>query len=203
MSLLAVATTLAAVLSVSQPAQARDARPAADDLPLQVTITGLNPSVVPREGPLQVSGTVSNTGDQTYDAIRLYGLTSTVPITSRFELATAAASDPAVEVGNRILDAFDSIDSLAPGESAPYSIRIPRRLLPIDAETSAPGVYWLGVHALGETSLAFLTDPTWSPTARRGHSSRSCTPDRVDSTPRWSCRCATPCATGPTARSGG
>lgn len=152
MSLLAVATTLAAVLSVSQPAQARDARPAADDLPLQVTITGLNPSVVPREGPLQVSGTVSNTGDQTYDAIRLYGLTSTVPITSRFELATAAASDPAVEVGNRILDAFDSIDSLAPGESAPYSIRIPRRLLPIDAETSAPGVYWLGVHALGETS---------------------------------------------------
>jgi len=151
LSLLAVATTVTAVLAGPATAGART-RPASEDLPLQVTITALSPSVVPSEGPIQISGTVTNASDETYDAIRLYGLTSTTPITSRFELASAAASDPAVEVGNRILDVFDTVDSLAPGQSAPYSLRIPRRLLPIDAETSATGVYWLGVHALGQTT---------------------------------------------------
>ncbi|MFN8196571.1 MAG: DUF6049 family protein [Nocardioidaceae bacterium] len=123
----------------------------ADDLPLQVTITSLTPSVVPAKGPLRIAGTVSNVSDETYDDIRVYGLTSTVPMTTRQELADAAESDPAIEVGDRITDKFDSIDSLEPGGVTPYSLTIPHRLLPVGADSPA-GVYWLGVHALGATA---------------------------------------------------
>ena len=51
-------------------------------------------------------------------------------------------------VGVRITDEQhkDNIAELAPGDHATYSLSIPRRLLHADT----PGVYWFGVHALGE-----------------------------------------------------
>ena len=51
-------------------------------------------------------------------------------------------------VGDRITDERhkDTIEELAPGDHAPYSLSVPRRLLHADT----PGVYWFGVHALGE-----------------------------------------------------
>ncbi len=124
---------------------------AEDDLPLEVTITSLSPSVVPARGKLRISGTVSNVSDETYDEIRVYGLTSTTPLTTRAELAEAAQSDPAIEVGDRITNVADDLDSLDPGETASYTLKIPRDLLPVGV-TSQPGVYWLGVHALGATT---------------------------------------------------
>lgn len=124
---------------------------AEDDLPLQVTIASLSPSVVPDRGKLRISGTVSNVGDETYDDIRVYGLTSTVPITTRAELADAVESDPAIEVGDRITSVLDALDSLDPGETASYTLKIPHDQMPIGA-TSQPGVYWFGVHALGATA---------------------------------------------------
>ena len=61
-----------------------------------------------------------------------------------------AAADPAPTrvVGDRITDEQhnDTIAELAPGDSAPFSFNVPRRLLQADT----PGVYWFGVHALGE-----------------------------------------------------
>ena len=51
-------------------------------------------------------------------------------------------------MGARITDERHkgSIAELAPGEHATYSLSIPRRLLHADT----PGVYWFGVHALGD-----------------------------------------------------
>ncbi|MFT3873646.1 MAG: hypothetical protein QM714_13555 [Nocardioides sp.] len=142
----AMTTLLLALLAVMTPAEAAED----DDLPLAVTITSLSPSTLPASGPVTISGTVTNTSTQEYRVIRVYGLTSTTPITSRAELAEAAESSPTVDIGDRITARSASIDALAPGEQRPYSLTIPRRLLPIGAD-STPGVYWLGVHALGET----------------------------------------------------
>jgi hypothetical protein len=72
------------------------------------------------------------------------------PLTSPEQLAEAAALPTDAVVGDRINDEQhkDFIEELAPGESKPYSISIPRRLLHV----STPGVYWFGIHALGENA---------------------------------------------------
>jgi hypothetical protein len=130
------------------PAGAEAAAPkAADQAPLEVTIDGLTPSALPRSGPIRVSGTVTNTDDETWTTINLYPWSYNVPITSTAELAEAADTDPENPVGERITSPapYDTIEELAPGETMPYSFVVPRRRIP----AQEPGVYWFGVHALG------------------------------------------------------
>jgi len=131
------------------PASAAEAAApkAIDQAPLAVTIDGLTPSALPRTGPIRVSGTVTNTDDQTWTTINLYPWSYDVPITSTAELAEAADTDPENPVGERITDPapYATIDELAPGESMSYSFAVPRKRIP----AQEPGVYWFGVHALG------------------------------------------------------
>jgi Family of unknown function (DUF6049) len=117
--------------------------------PLTLTIDKLRPAVIPEQGPLRASGTITNDSADEWDNIGIYPLTSAEPLTTSEELATAVASDPALPVGDRITDLgpLDLIDSLAPGDTTSYSLRIPRRLIEISGES---GVYWFGVQALGE-----------------------------------------------------
>ena len=70
-------------------------------------------------------------------------------MTTRDELAAAAASDPALEVGTRLFEDGSSPRSATwlPGQSAPFRISLPVRDL---ADHRGPGVYWIGVHALGQ-----------------------------------------------------
>ncbi|KAA1426755.1 DUF6049 family protein [Nocardioides antri] len=157
-----VVATLAAGLMTSAPATAAvpdpardhlsDTVPATYDAPLLVTIDDLTPGEVPDRGPVVVTGSVINRDVETWTGVALYPFINAgdcpacpPPITTAAELVAAAETDPDALVGNRIVDVSAQIDSLAPGEVATYSIRIPRRLLPV----TSPGIYWFGVHALG------------------------------------------------------
>jgi hypothetical protein len=146
--------THVAATAARKPAPGRAARAARarseDDAPLSVSIDQLSPSTIPQKGLVRVSGFVTNNDTQTWSAINAYAFISATPLTSPAQLAEAAALPPDAVVGGRIADEHhkDTIAELAPGESAPYSISIPRRLL----NASTPGVYWFGVHVLGQSA---------------------------------------------------
>lgn len=153
----AVAAGLLAVPAAAEPQPAPEKEtygvPASYDAPLIVTIGQLTPGEVPHSGPVVVSGTVVNRDVEDWTGIAIYPFINAgadcagcpAPITSAAELAEAVETDPEAVVGNRITAVSAEIDELAPGEVAPFSISIPRRLLPV----STAGVYWFGVHALG------------------------------------------------------
>jgi hypothetical protein len=150
---LAAVATLAAVFvaPVAPATAAAPARARAADAPLAVTIDSLVPSTIPKKGPIRISGSVTNTDDQTWTTVNLYSFISPTPMTTATELADAALV-PAdqflgqrIGTGDAVTPATYRITELAPGESAQYTLRVPRSLIPVDAA----GVYWFGVHALG------------------------------------------------------
>ncbi|MBO0844792.1 MAG: hypothetical protein J2P22_05185, partial [Nocardioides sp.] len=144
LGLLAALTTigLGAVLS---PATAAPRDPTQ---PLVPKIRSITPGYVPERGPIVVRGTVTNATDQVWTAINVHGFIGSVPITTPADLAEATQTPLAFDVGNRITlpGTFDHIDSLPPGETRSFVVRLPRSALPV----SAPGVYWFGVHVLGD-----------------------------------------------------
>lgn len=152
-SLLPALAAAIALCGIGTPPAASGAAPAAPSAPetaFDVTIDTLAPSVVPERGVVTVTGTVTNTSDEQWRVVRVYALTSTVPITSSDELADAVETDPSIQVGERITapDSYAELDTLEPGGTATYRLSVRRSDLAIG---DTPGVYWLGVHALGET----------------------------------------------------
>lgn len=154
-ALVVVAVTLAPAAAADPgerrppPVSRSAAQPRADDdSPLGVSIDALTPSYLPARGPVQVTGSVTNRSDVAWRAINVHAFLGATPITTSTDLAEQSALDPAQEVGERITDAgtFDNVGTLAPGESAQFSLRVRRSAL----DVSAAGVYWFGVHALGE-----------------------------------------------------
>ncbi|CAI9402749.1 DUF6049 family protein [Nocardioides sp. T2.26MG-1] len=148
-ALAAVASVAAFVLSpTAAHAEAPRAR-RAPATPLAVTIDTLSPSTIPKNGPIRVTGTVTNRDVETWTDIGIYAFVSEEPMTTSAELAEAAETDQDAFLGGRILTegTYNKVDELAPGASATYSLLIPRAELQVDAE----GVYWFGVHALGTT----------------------------------------------------
>lgn len=145
-ALVLLVLTLPGLATPASAARPRAARFAEE--PLQLTLDQLSPLAIPRRGALVVSGVVTNTSSDVWTDIGLYPLTSPAPMTTPAELSEALASDPALPVGDRItsLGPLDVIDRLEPGDSAPYTLRVPRRLLQITGEQ---GVYWFAVQALG------------------------------------------------------
>ena len=137
-------------LALAGPADAADApAKAVEATPLAVTIDSLTPSTIPKHGPIEVSGTVTNRDVETWTDVGIYAFVSEEPMTTTAELADAAATDQDAFLGGRILTegTYHKVDELAPGESATYSLSIPRSELNADEA----GVYWFGVHALGTT----------------------------------------------------
>jgi hypothetical protein len=116
--------------------------------PLTVTIETLSPSTVPAHGRLTITGQITNRSEDVWTDLQVFMLTSHEPIRSSVELAEQAASDPAAEIGSRVVTPgrYDEVSDLAPGESTPYTLSVPRGDLEISGE---PGVYWVGVHVLG------------------------------------------------------
>ena len=99
---LAVLTSLPLVATIlAWPGSADALGRAEDQDPLQVTITGMSSSVIPRRGPLKLSGTITNVSDETWSRINLYALVSDTPITTGHDLEVEAQTDP---VGNRIIE---------------------------------------------------------------------------------------------------
>lgn len=145
----------AAAATTATPTTAPSAAPSAvrsaavSDDPLDVTITGVSPAVIPESGPIQITGTVTNDSIETWEDVQLYGLTSTSPMTDAAALAEAADTPDDTVIGERITepDTFPDVGDLTPGASRSFTITLPRRAL--DDSVGAEGVYWLGVQALG------------------------------------------------------
>lgn len=142
------------------------ARPDDDtyDAPLEITIDRLEPGVLPRTGPLVISGTITNTDLETWSTIRLYPMfnagtectstTCAAMMTSAAELAAAADSDPVAPVGVRATSVRYDVGALDPGQSASYTLTVPQPVLRSLFPERTTGVHWLGVHALGASATA-------------------------------------------------
>lgn len=120
--------------------------------PLEVVIETLTPSYLPERGTIQMLGTVTNLSDERWRAINVHAFIDDVPLTSSAELAATATTPIEADVGSRITipGTFDDIGSLAPGDTAGFSIELTRSELGV----TEPGVYWFGAHALGNTTDA-------------------------------------------------
>ncbi|HEY3016763.1 MAG TPA: DUF6049 family protein [Nocardioides sp.] len=141
---------------VSERAHPQTSRTQARDTdPLEVTINSITPAVIPKRGPLRLTGTVTNVSDETWTLINLQPVTYSVPFTTPAEVEAAAQSDSDAFFGNRIQDlrSLDTIPKLEAGQTASYSLTIPHDVLADPAIISgAQGVYPFGVHALGQTA---------------------------------------------------
>ncbi|MBM7517600.1 DUF6049 family protein [Nocardioides nitrophenolicus] len=153
----------ALVLATGTPPASAQAEPAtapkhaAYDPPLEVSIDALTPGVLPTKGPLVVRGTVTNVDLETWQRINLYPMfgSGAPPMTTEDELTAAIATDPEAEVGKRYTEDLAvraEVASLGPGETQTYTIRIPQRVLREEFTSPTTGVYWFGVHALGENA---------------------------------------------------
>ncbi|HEX6150156.1 DUF6049 family protein [Nocardioides sp.] len=152
------ATVVGGLLAVPMPSHA--AAPAAPTAPsaaaagqpLQVEISSLTPSYVPDRGTVTLTGTVTNTSEKPWRAIRVYAFMGDTPMRSAAELDAAVETPVDAVVGERILlpDTFDELGRLAPGESKTFTVSVRRGQLP----AQEPGAYWFGAHALGTDSAA-------------------------------------------------
>ena len=97
-------------------------------------------------------GTVTNVSDERWRAINVHAFVGYGPMTTSAELAAAQEVPAEAEVGTRIFiqGTFDDIGGLAPGETTTYEIELKRNQIPVEA----PGVYWFGAHALGNSTEA-------------------------------------------------
>ncbi len=125
--------------------------PAAERTPLEVTIDAFTPSVLPLQGTITIRGTVTNVSDDTWSTINLYAILGDdrPPMRTADELAAALEVPPDTDVGPRITDAGrpGRVDELVAGDSASFTV-----VLPVSAvQVTTPGVYWFGVHAVGES----------------------------------------------------
>jgi hypothetical protein len=129
------------------PAAAAEAGPD----PLLLDITRVSPATVPsgQEGMVRIAGTVTNLSTSPFTRVNIHPVTSDSPITDPAALAAAALTDADTYVGDRVTTpgAFDTIDVLEPGEAADFRITVSPADLELGTES---GVYWLGVHALGD-----------------------------------------------------
>ncbi len=131
------------------PVKARAPVGPAYDPALTVTIDSLKPSYVPSSGVVRVTGEVTNVDDVDWVAINVYSVLGDAPMTTAAQLTEAAQSPAAADVGDRIITTgtADDIDRIEPGQSAPFSLTVPRSEL----EVTGAGVYWFAVHAIGES----------------------------------------------------
>jgi hypothetical protein len=124
---------------------------ATEATPLTVQMIGMSPAVVPAKGDLVISGVVTNASTENWSDINVAPFMSAEPMTTRDQLLEAAATDPAATVGSRLSDpgTYVNVGDLLPGESTTFTLHVPRASMGITGE---PGVYWIGVHALGTSA---------------------------------------------------
>lgn len=125
-------------------------RVAAD--PLLVHIESISPSTLSDDDrPVTIAGTLTNRSDELWTNINLYAFISGAPIVDATSLAASAAIDADAFVGERIVTpgTEDTVAGLDPGQTADFSLTVPRSELVV----TEAGVYWLGVHASGDSSV--------------------------------------------------
>ncbi len=107
----------------------------------------ITPGYLPDHGPIVIRGTITNASPDEWTAVNVHGFIGSTPLLTSADLAAAAETPVTADVGHRITadGTFDHVDSLLPGQTAPFAVRLPHSTLGV----SVPGVYWFGVHALG------------------------------------------------------
>jgi hypothetical protein len=145
---LAPAAAVTGPTSSTTSSTTSSAKSAAPAQPLVPRIRSITPDYVPEKGPIVIRGVVTNDSHRTWTAINVHGFMGSTPITTSADLAAALQEPLDADVGSRITvpGTFDSIPSLAPGQTAHFVVRLPRHTLPL----TTPGVYWFGVHVLGD-----------------------------------------------------
>lgn len=122
----------------------------AEAVPLEVHIESITPSTLTDDDePLTITGTVTNRSDEAWTTVNLYAFRSVDPIIDASTLAESAALEEDAVVGDRITTpgTEDTVEVLEPGLSEAFVLTVPRSEIAV----TAAGVYWLGVHASGES----------------------------------------------------
>jgi len=121
--------------------------------PLTVDLDRLVPAAIPATGDVTLAGTVTNDSDETWIAVNVHPFISQSPMTTRDELEAAAETPLGTEVGPRLFQPgqFQPIGDLEPGATRTFRISIPVDQLGAEI-TGAEGVYWIGIHALGQNT---------------------------------------------------
>lgn len=106
------------------------------------------PGAIGGDGEIRVTGTVTNRTDDTWSTLNLYPVIGDdlAPMRTPGAVAEAVASEPDLYVGERITDIAEPgrIDVLGPGETAPFTLRLPLDRVQLDAG----GVYWFSVQVI-------------------------------------------------------
>jgi hypothetical protein len=132
------------------PTGAAEAADRSDDVaPLTVRLARMTPATVPTRGHLVLAGTVTNSSEEVWRSVNVHPFVGHQPITTRDDLAAAAASEPSADVGERLtkIGDFQPVGDLQPGQTASFRIAVPAA----DLGLTAPGVYWIGIHALAQS----------------------------------------------------
>ncbi len=147
----AAAATTGSATAGTSGTLARTVVARAERTPLLVSIDTLAPATIPSRGRVTLTGQVTNRSKETWTDLNVYLLTSAEPLRSRGSLAEAAGGQADAPVGSRLTGAglFVRVDDLAPGRSASYRLSVRRADLGV---SGAPGVYWVGVHVLGQNA---------------------------------------------------
>lgn len=146
---------LVSAVAGSAAAAAASAGPPDPTQPLTLRMGSITPDYIPDQGPIVIRGTITNDSAEEWTAINVEGFIGSEPITTTAALDVAARAPVSADVGHRIAapGTFDTIASLQPGQTVSFTVRLPRSKL----EVSAPGVYWFGVHALGDSAAGRIT----------------------------------------------
>lgn len=114
---------------------------------LLVRISSLSPAQFKPGSTVTMSGTVTNNNTGAWTNVQAYLVMARAPYTSRSQLDDAISSSTAY-TGERVVDleAIDIMGNLAPGQSRPFTVKVPYGLLGV---SGADGVYPVGVQILG------------------------------------------------------
>jgi hypothetical protein len=152
-AVLGPAGSTAASIATGQPGPSRSGPPrAAEQDPLLVHLDSISPSTLSdNDQPITITGTLTNQSDELWTNINLYAFRSAAPIVDATSLAASAAIEADAFVGERIVTPGTeaTVAALDPGQTADFSLTVPRSELAV----TAAGVYWLGVHASGDSSV--------------------------------------------------
>lgn len=109
-----------------------------------ISISTLSPSYLRPGRPVRMTGTVFNDSGEPWGDVQVGMLASSVPFTSREDVAAASQVDPYQGfLGQQILDigTFDDIGDIPPGESRSFSLTVPYEFLDL---SGSEGVYHIG-----------------------------------------------------------
>lgn len=114
---------------------------------LSVRISSLSPTQFKPGSTVTMTGKVTNNNKGAWTNVQAYLVMAHAPYTSRSQLDDAISNSTAY-TGERVvdLDAIDIMGNLAPGQSRPFTVKVPYGLLGV---SGADGIYPVGVQILG------------------------------------------------------